>query len=122
VKRLLIIEDVEFNTDLLVQILEDDYALLTAADGGEGLRLAGDERPDAILLDLSLPVVDGWEVARRLKADPELRDIPVIALSAHAMRGDELKALEAGCDAYLAKPIDEDRLRETLRERLGEGV
>ncbi len=118
-KRLLIIEDVELNTDLLVQILEEDYALLTASDGAEGLRLAGDARPDAILLDLSLPLIDGWEVARRLKSDPELRHIPVIALSAHAMQGDEDRALEAGCDVYLAKPIDEDLLLETLRHRLG---
>lgn len=118
-KRVLIIEDVELNTDLLVQILEDDYALVTAADGGEGLRLAGEVRPDAVLLDLSLPVIDGWEVARRLKADPQLGHIPVIALSAHAMQGDEDRAIEAGCDAYLAKPIDEDLLLATLRERLG---
>ena len=109
-KKVLIVEDVEINTDLLIQLLEDDYQLVTAADGAAGLEAARRERPDIILLDLSLPVIDGWEVTRRLKDDPALRHIPVIALTAHAMSGDEDKARASGCDDYLSKPIDEDLL------------
>jgi Response regulator containing a CheY-like receiver domain and an HD-GYP domain len=108
--KVLIVEDVEINTDLLIQLLEDDYELVTAADGAAGLAVARREMPDLILLDLSLPVMDGWETARRLKEDPVLRHIPVIALTAHAMRGDEERALASGCDDYLSKPIDEDLL------------
>jgi CheY-like chemotaxis protein len=120
-KRVLIIEDVEINTDLLIQLLEDDYELVTAADGAAGIEAAGRTRPDVILMDLSLPVIDGWEATRRLKADPDLRRIPVIALTAHAMRGDEEKALAAGCDDYLTKPIDEDILFKKLHWILGTG-
>jgi two-component system, cell cycle response regulator DivK len=120
-KRVLIIEDVEINTDLLIQLLEDDYELVTAADGAAGIEAAGRTRPDVILMDLSLPVIDGWEATRRLKADPDLRHIPVIALTAHAMRGDEEKALAAGCDDYLTKPIDEDILVKKLHWILGVG-
>jgi CheY-like chemotaxis protein len=120
-KKILIVEDVEFNRDLVVQLLEDDYEILTAADGEEGLRLAERERPDLILMDLSLPVIDGWEATRRLKASKVLKNIPIIALSAHAMKGDEQKARECGCDDYLTKPLDEDllfeRLTKFLRER-----
>jgi len=108
------VEDVELNRDLLVQLLEDQYEILTAADGAAGLEAAARLRPDLILMDLSLPVVDGWEASRRLKADPELRHIPVIALTAHAMQGDEAKARACGCDDYLAKPIDEALLFEKL--------
>lgn len=109
-KTILIVEDVEFNLDLLVQLLEDDYTVLTASDGAAGMALAERECPDLILMDLSLPVIDGWEVTRRLKADARLRHIPIIALTAHAMSGDEEKAKAAGCDDYLSKPIDEDLL------------
>ena len=117
-KRILIVEDVELNRDLLVQLLEDDYEILTATDGAEGLELAERERPDLILMDLSLPVVDGWEATRRLKGSEELKRIPVIALTAHAMEGDEAKARACGCDDYLAKPIDEVRLFEKLHHLL----
>jgi len=86
-KRILIVEDVEFNRDLLVQLLEDDYELLTAADGAAGIELAERERPDLILMDLSLPVIDGWEATQRIKANKVLQNIPIIALTAHAMRG-----------------------------------
>jgi two-component system cell cycle response regulator DivK len=112
--RILIVEDVELNRDLLVQLLEDDYEILTAADGKAGLEAAARMGPDLILMDLSLPVIDGWEATRRLKADAELRHIPVIALTAHAMQGDEAKARACGCDDYLAKPIDETLLFEKL--------
>jgi two-component system cell cycle response regulator DivK len=113
-KKILVVEDVEFNRDLLEQLLEDDYETMTAADGASGIELAKRERPDLILMDLSLPVVDGWEATRRLKADEQTSDIPVIALTAHAMRGDEEKARACGCDDYLTKPIAEDELFEKL--------
>jgi CheY-like chemotaxis protein len=117
-KRILIVEDVELNRDLLVQLLEDEYEILTATDGAEGLAMAEREHPDLILMDLSLPVVDGWEATRRLKSNGELSSIPVIALTAHAMQGDEEKARSCGCDDYLAKPIDEARLFEKLDQHL----
>jgi len=109
-KRILIVEDVEFNRDLLVQLLEEDYDILTATDGAAGLELAAREHPDLILMDLSLPLVDGWEATRRIKANAALQHIPVSALTAHAMADDEEKARQAGCDDYLSKPIDEDLL------------
>jgi CheY-like chemotaxis protein len=120
-KTILIVEDVEFNLDLLVQLLEDDYAILTAADGAAGMELAERAHPDLILMDLSLPVIDGWEATRRLKANVALRQIPIIALTAHAMSGDEEKARTAGCDDYLSKPIDEDLLFAKLRALLSDG-
>ena len=119
-KTILIVEDVEFNLDLLVQLLEDDYTILTATDGAAGIALAERARPDLILMDLSLPVIDGWEAARRIKADAALRTIPIIALTAHAMGGDEEKARAAGCDDYLSKPINEDLLYAKLRAFLGD--
>ncbi len=108
----------ELNRDLLVQLLEDDYEVMTAPDGASGLQAAARLRPDLILMDLSLPVIDGWEASRRLKADPELCHIPVIALTAHAMQGDEARARACGCDDYLAKPIDETLLFKKLRQIL----
>jgi two-component system cell cycle response regulator DivK len=119
-KRILIVEDVEFNRDLIVQLLEDTYNVLTAADGAEGLQLAAREHPDLILMDLSLPVIDGWEATRRLKANAALHDIPIIALSAHVMMGDREKALQSGCDEYLSKPLDEDLLFAKLARFLGQ--
>ena len=119
-KKILIVEDVEFNRDLIVQLLEDSYDVLSAADGAEGLQLAAREHPDLILMDLSLPVIDGWEVTRRLKANAALHDIPIIALSAHAMMGDREKALQSGCDEYLSKPLDEDLLFAKLARFLGQ--
>ncbi len=117
-KRILIVEDAELNVDLLVQILEDDFELLVARNGAEGLDRAERTRPDLILMDLSLPVIDGLEATRLLKADATLAKIPVIALTAHAMRGDRMRALAAGCDDYLPKPLDEDALRERIDEAL----
>jgi len=113
-KKILIVEDVEFNLDLLVQLLEDDYELVIARDGAAGLQMASAEIPDLILMDMSLPVLDGWQAARSIQADPELSHIPVIGMSAHAMRGDRQKALDAGCSEYLTKPLDEDLLAEKL--------
>jgi CheY-like chemotaxis protein len=118
-KKILLVEDIELNRDLMVQLLEDDYEVVTAEDGARAIEVARSERPDLILMDMSLPVMDGWEATRRLKADPAFKDTPVIALTAHAMRGDEEKARAAGCDDYITKPIDEDLLFDKLSELLG---
>ncbi len=118
-KKILIVEDVEFNRDLLVQLLEDEYEVITGNDGAAGIALAEREHPDLILMDLSLPIIDGWEATRRIKANVALRDIPIIALTAHAMSGDVEKARACGCDDYLGKPLDEDLLFEKLERFLG---
>jgi CheY-like chemotaxis protein len=118
-KKILIVEDVELNRDLLVQLLEDDYQTVTATDGAAGIEMAERESPDLILMDLSLPIMDGWEATHRLKADERLRDIPIIVLTAHAMHGDEEKARACGCDDFLTKPIDEDLLFARIEHFLG---
>ena len=118
-KKILVVEDVEFNRDLVVQLLEDEYEVVTAADGIQGIELAERERPDLILMDLSLPTVDGWEVARRIKATDHLARTPIIALTAHAMPGDEARARASGCDDYLAKPLDENLLYAKIAHLLG---
>ena len=110
-KKILVVEDHEDSRDLLTQTLEDDYELASAANGREALAQAREVRPDLILMDLTLPVLDGWEATRQLKADEELRVIPVIALTAHAMSGDEGRARAAGCDDYVSKPISPAHLR-----------
>jgi two-component system cell cycle response regulator DivK len=119
-KKILIVEDIENNVDLLMQLLEDDYELITAGDGAAGVKLAESERPDLILLDMSLPVIDGWEAARRIKSNADLAHIPIIGLSAHAMNGDGEKARAAGCDDYLTKPLNETLLFEKLRHWLAD--
>ena len=119
--KILIVEDNEPNRDMLSRRLaRRGYEILVAEDGAIGLELARTDAPDLILLDMSLPGLDGWEVARRLKAAAETRTIPVIALTAHAMAGDREKALAAGCDDYDTKPVELDRLlgkMATLLER-----
>ncbi len=120
--KILIVEDVEFNRDLLVQLLEDEHDIVTAEDGEQGIEMARGERPDLILMDMSLPVIDGWEATRRIKADADISAIPVLALTAHAMQGDEEKARACGCDDYLTKPIDEDLLYERIEHHLGGGT
>lgn len=118
---LLIVEDNELNRDMLSRRLQRrGYQVLLASDGGQGLALARAERPDLILMDMSIPVVDGWEAARRLKADPVTRPIPVIALTAHAMAGDEARARSAGCDDFDTKPVDLPRLLGKIQRWLGE--
>jgi len=117
-KTILIVEDIELNRELLAQLLEDDHRLLLAGDGVAALELARTQ-PDLILMDLSLPKLDGWEATRRLKADPAFAHIPIIVLTAHAMRGDEERARASGCDDFLTKPIDEDRLFEKVARYLG---
>ena len=120
VKRILAIEDHEENRRLLRDLLTSfGYELIEAVTGEEGLTSAETHLPDLILMDLSLPEVDGWEATRRLKAAIETKDIPVIALSAHAMAGDREKALAAGCDDYDTKPVDFARLRAKIDALLG---
>ncbi len=111
VAKILVVEDNEMNRDMIARRLERrGYQVVVAVDGAQGLALAESEAPDLILMDMSLPVLDGWEATRRLKAAPETRAIPVIALTAHAMSEDRDKALEAGCDDYDTKPVDLPRL------------
>lgn len=108
---ILIVEDNEMNRDMLSRRLErKGFSVLLATDGAMGIEIAQSEQPDLILMDMSLPVVDGWEATRRIKADEKLRHIPVIALTAHAMANDRDKALEAGCEDYDTKPIELSRL------------
>jgi two-component system, cell cycle response regulator DivK len=118
-KTILIVEDIELNRELLAQLLEDDHRLVFAEDGVAALERAAETHPDVILMDLSLPRMDGWEATRRLKADPAMANIPVIVLSARAMNGDEERARASGCDDYLTKPIDETVLFQTLARHLG---
>ena len=114
-QRILIVEDNELNRDALSRRLaRRGYAVLLAADGATGLNMAVAQAPDLILMDLGLPDIDGWECTRRLKAAAATRCIPVIALSAHAMRGDRERALEAGCDEFDTKPIDVAALLEKM--------
>ena len=109
--KILVVEDNELNRDMLSRRLKrKGYEVLIAADGAQGVALAQSEAPDLILMDMSLPVLDGWEATRRLKAAPETQSIPIIALTAHAMAGDREQALAAGCDDYDSKPIELKRL------------
>lgn len=116
-KTILIVEDNELNIDLLIQLLEDDYCLLVARDGAQGVLFAGQNQPDLVLMDISLPVMDGYEATRRIHQS--FPSLPVIGLSANAMRDDMAKALAAGCADYITKPIDEDLLFEKLKKYLG---
>lgn len=109
--RILLVEDNELNRDMLSRRLQKKgHEVVMAEDGAQGVALAEKASPDLILLDMSLPVIDGWEAARRLKASPRTSSIPLVALTAHAMSGDREKALEAGCDDYDTKPVDFPRL------------
>jgi CheY-like chemotaxis protein len=118
--RILVVEDNEMNRDMLSRrLVRKKYEVLVAVDGGEGVVMARSEAPDLILMDMSLPVVDGWEATRQLKASPETKAIPIIALTAHAMSGDREKAIEAGCDDYDTKPIELPRLLAKVEALLG---
>ncbi|MGR8934056.1 MAG: response regulator [Gammaproteobacteria bacterium] len=109
--NILLVEDNEMNRDMLSRRLEKKgYAIVVAVDGENGVRLARLLLPDLILMDMSLPVIDGWEASRRIKADPLTKHIPIIALTAHAMSEDRQKALQVGCDDYDTKPVDLNRL------------
>ncbi len=120
--RILLVEDNEMNRDMLSRRLKKrGHEVQIAIDGQEGVDMARSSPPDLILMDMSLPVKDGWTATTELKADPDMRSIPIVALTAHAMAGDRDKALEAGCDAYETKPIELPRLLETIQKLLGEG-
>lgn len=119
--RVLYVEDNDDNVYMLKMRLEleEGFEVLVAGDGAQGLAIAAAERPDLILMDLNLPVIDGWEATRRLRADPGTHRIPIIALTAHAMAGDRERALAAGCDEFDTKPIDLERLLGKIRAVLG---
>jgi two-component system cell cycle response regulator DivK len=118
--KILLVEDNEMNRDMLSRRLKrKGHEVAIAVDGQAGVDMASSENPDIILMDLSLPVMDGWEATRRIKADGATSGIPVIALTAHAMQGDEEKALEAGCDDYDTKPVNFKRLLEKIQTLLG---
>jgi CheY-like chemotaxis protein len=123
-RKILLVEDNEMNRDMLSRrLLRGGYEVIIAEDGARGVAMATSDRPDLILMDMSLPVIDGWEATRRIKATPELRKIPIIALTAHAMATDRDKALDAGCDDYDTKPIELQRLLgkiETLLAAAGQ--
>ncbi len=109
--KILLVEDNEMNRDMLSRrLIRKGYEVVVAVDGQAGVDMAASDRPDIILMDMSLPVIDGWEATRRIKASPATSGVPVIALTAHAMATDREKALEAGCDDYDTKPIDLQRL------------
>ncbi|MBL8160355.1 MAG: response regulator [Anaerolineae bacterium] len=115
--RILVVEDNRDNLTLILDMLASmNYDVIHAGDGQKGVEMAGSARPDIILMDLSLPVMDGWTATRTIKADPDLRDIPIIALTAHAMLGDKERALEAGCDDYVSKPINVPELAVKLSQ------
>ena len=120
---ILYVEDNEDNVYMLVRRLRrHGFEVIVARDGAQGVEAARRERPDLVLMDLSLPVLDGWEATRRLKQAAETHSIPVVALSAHAMAGERERALEAGCDDFDTKPVDLDRLLAKIRAQLGEGA
>jgi two-component system, cell cycle response regulator DivK len=109
--RILLVEDNDMNRDMLSRrLVRNGYEVLLAMDGQQGIDMALSERPDLILMDMSLPVIDGWEATRRIKSNDATRQIPVIALTAHAMAGDREKTMEAGCDDYDTKPVEISRL------------
>ncbi len=118
--KILLVEDNEMNRDMLSRRLKrKGYEVVIAVDGQEGVNMASSESPALILLDMSLPIMDGWEAARQLKANPETKDIPVLGLSAHAMTPDRDKAINAGCDDYDTKPVDIKRLMGKIADLLG---
>jgi CheY-like chemotaxis protein len=117
--KILLVEDNEMNRDMLSRRLErKGYTVAIAVDGLQGVEMATADPPALILMDMSLPVLDGWEATRRLKADERTKLIPIIALTAHAMQGDEQKAKEAGCDDYDVKPVELSRLLEKIQTQL----
>jgi two-component system cell cycle response regulator DivK len=119
--RILLVEDNEMNRDMLSRRLERrGYEVLVAVDGEEGVARARDAAPDLVLMDMSLPGIDGWEATRQIKAAPETNAIPVLALTAHAMSGDREKALDAGCDDFDTKPVDFPRLLAKVEALIGE--
>jgi two-component system, cell cycle response regulator DivK len=120
--KVLLVEDNEMNRDMLSRrLIRRGFEVVFAVDGKQGVDLAHSEKPDIILMDMSLPVMDGWEATRRVKAGETTRAVPVIGLTAHAMNGDREKAIEAGCDDYDTKPVEFDRLMGKIERLLGAG-
>ncbi len=122
-KTILIVEDNEDNLVVYRTILEHvGYEVIEARDGEEGISRANEEHPDLILMDISIPKIDGWEATRRLKSEEATREIPIIALTAHALEEDREKALRVGCDGYLAKPVEPRRVVEEVQRYVGSGT
>jgi len=120
--KVLLVEDNEMNRDMLSRrLIRRGFEVIFAVDGQQGVDLARSERPDIILMDMSLPVIDGWEATRRVKSDDVTKSVPVIGLTAHAMAGDREKAMEAGCDDYDTKPVELERLIGKMEKLLGAG-
>jgi two-component system cell cycle response regulator DivK len=120
-KRILVVEDTEDNRQIIRDLLSSvGYELIEAADGAEAVAMAQAHRPDLILMDIQLPVMDGYEATRRIRANPELATVPIIAVTSYALSGDETKAREAGCDGYVAKPFSPRHLLAKIREFLPE--
>jgi two-component system cell cycle response regulator DivK len=118
--KVLLVEDNEMNRDMLSRrLIRRGFEVIFAVDGQQGVDLARSQRPDIILMDMSLPVIDGWEATRRVKSDDATRGVPVIGLTAHAMSGDRARAIEAGCDDYDTKPVELDRLIGKIERLLG---
>jgi two-component system cell cycle response regulator DivK len=119
-KRILVVEDTEDNRQILRDLLvASGYDLVEAVDGAAGIAMAASEKPDLILMDIQLPVLDGYEATRRIKADPALAHIPIIAVTSYALAGDEAKTRAAGCDGYIAKPFSPRQLLGKVREFIG---
>jgi len=119
-KRILVVEDNSDNRILITDVLNSlDYEVIVAVDGEEGIEMASSEKPDLILMDLSLPKMDGWTATKHIKDNTDLKHIPIIALTAHAMVGDRERAIEAGCDDYISKPIDLRELANKLQQYMG---
>ncbi len=113
--KILVVEDNEINRDMMVRRLQRrGYTIVTAVDGQQGIDMTQSEAPDIVLMDMSLPVVDGWEATRQIKSNPNVRHIPVVGLTAHAMVGDRDKAMNAGCDDYATKPVEFEKLVELI--------
>ncbi len=120
--KILLVEDNEMNRDMLSRrLMRRGYEVVMAEDGGTGVEMATSESPDLILMDMSLPVIDGWEATRQIKAAPETGAIPIITLTAHAMASDRSQALEAGCDDYDTKPVEIKRLLEKIENLVASG-
>ena len=118
--KILLVEDNEMSRDMLSRrLIRRGFQVVFAMDGQQGIELARSERPDVILMDMSLPIIDGWEATRRVKADDATRSVPIIGLTAHAMAADREKAIEAGCDDYDTKPVELDRLIGKIEHLLG---
>ncbi len=118
-KRILMVEDTEDNRQIVRDLMASvGYDLIEAEDGAAGVAMAAEHRPDLILMDIQLPVLDGYEATRRIKANPELRHIPILAVTSYALSGDHVKAIEAGCDGYVTKPFSPRELLATVRRFL----